>query len=122
MSFGLQFVNSYFMALDYPGFIPPFPYNVQNMAFKAHFKPFLSKQWFIVDSALFFKIVKPRYFLENIDWSRFIPEENFYFFDVSLQISKNTYNGLIYIPDPTTKAEHFQNPTILELLLPKSMA
>ena len=66
-----------------------------------------------------FTILKPKYFLENVHWSSFIPPENFYFFDVSLQINKNTYKGLIYMPDPATKAEHFQNPTILELILPK---
>ena len=65
------------------------------------------------------KIMKPKYFLENINWSGFIPPENFYFFDVSLHINNNTYKGLIYMPDPATKADHFQNPTILELLLPK---
>jgi len=67
----------------------------------------------------FFKIIKPKYFLENISWSEFIPPENFYFFDVSLQLNLNTYKGLIYMPDPVTKPEHFQNPTILEILLPK---
>lgn len=66
-----------------------------------------------------FKIKKPKHFLENVNWSKYIPPENFYFFDVSLQFKGSTYKGLIYMPDPTTKAEHFQNPTILELLLPK---
>lgn len=66
-----------------------------------------------------FTILKPKYFLEDIHWSPFIPPENFYFFDVSLQINKNIYKGLIYMPDPATKAEHFQNPTIIELILPK---
>jgi hypothetical protein len=66
-----------------------------------------------------FKIIKPKCFLEQISWSEFIPPENFYFFDVSIQLNQNTYKGLIYMPDPATKAEHFQNPTILELLLPK---
>lgn len=66
-----------------------------------------------------FKIIKPTYFLEHIGWSAFIPPENFYFFDTSLQHHQKTYKGLIYMPDPATKADHFQNPTILELLLPK---
>ena len=66
-----------------------------------------------------FNIIKPKYFLENINWSKYIPPENFYFFEVSLHINNNIYKGLIYMPDPATKAEHFQNPTILELLLPK---
>jgi len=66
-----------------------------------------------------FKIKKPKHFLENVNWSKYIPPENFYFFDVTLQFKGNTYKGLIYMPDPATKAEHFQNPTILEVLLPR---
>lgn len=96
---------------------------------KAQYEHFLQKgldlsQYFLgtinLDIApYFFEIIKPKYFLENISWSEFIPPENFYFFDVSLQLNENTYTGLIYMPDPVTKAEHFQNPSILELLLPK---
>jgi hypothetical protein len=96
---------------------------------KAQYEHFLQKgldlsQYFLgtinLDIApYFFEIIKPKYFLENISWSEFIPPENFYFFDVSLQLNENTYSGLIYMPDPVTKAEHFQNPSILELLLPK---
>jgi len=67
----------------------------------------------------FYKIKKPKHFLKNINWSQFIPPENFYFFDAALHINNNSYKGLIYMPDPATKAEHFQNPTIIELLLPK---
>tara|TARA_R110002033_G_scaffold160520_1_gene196857 strand:- start:272 stop:745 length:474 start_codon:yes stop_codon:yes gene_type:complete len=66
-----------------------------------------------------FKILKPKYFLEDIHWSPFIPPENFYFFEVSLHLNENSYKGLIYMPDPATKAEHFQNPSILEVILPK---
>ena len=96
---------------------------------KAQYKYFLQKslnlnQYFPgtinLDIAPYtFKIKKPKYFLENVNWSDYIPPENFYFFDASLQFNETTYMGLIYMPDPTTKAEHFQNPTILELLLPK---
>lgn len=66
-----------------------------------------------------YKIINPKYFLEHVNWSNYIPPENFYFFDVLLQFKEISYEGLIYMPDPTTKADHFQNPTILELLLPK---
>ena len=70
-------------------------------------------------SPYFFKIRNPKYFFENIDWSKHIPPENFYFFDVSIQLNNNIYDGLIYMPDPVTKKEHFQKPTVLELILPK---
>ncbi len=66
-----------------------------------------------------YKIKAPKYFFKNIDWSDHIPPENFYFFDVSLYSEGQTYEGLIYMPDPETKEDHVQKPTILELILPK---
>lgn len=66
-----------------------------------------------------YEIKKPKYFFKNIDWSDYIPPENFYFFDVSLHYKEKTYEGLVYMPDPKTKEDHFQKPTILELILPK---
>ena len=66
-----------------------------------------------------YEIKKPKYFFKNIDWSDYIPPENFYFFDVSLYYNDKTYQGLVYMPDPETKEDHMQKPTILELILPK---
>ena len=66
-----------------------------------------------------YQIGKPKYFFENINWSDYIPPENFYFFDVTLHFDGVTYEGLIYMPDPETKEDHTQKPTILELILPK---
>lgn len=67
----------------------------------------------------FFQIKKPKHFIENVNWSDFIPSENFYFFDVLVEYDYKIYEGLIYLPDPNTKIEHFQNNSILELILPK---
>jgi len=66
-----------------------------------------------------YKIVRPKYFFENIAWSDHIPPENFYFFDVSLHLRGAVHKGLIYMPDPKTKEQHLQKPSVLELLLPK---
>ena len=66
-----------------------------------------------------YKIKQPKHFFKNIDWSEHVPPENFYFFDVSLHYEEKTYEGLVYMPDPETKEEHFQKPTMLELILPK---
>ena len=65
-----------------------------------------------------YEIKKPKHFFKNIDWSEYIPPENFYFFDVSLHHQDKTYEGLVYMPDPETKKDHIQNPTVLELILP----
>ena len=66
-----------------------------------------------------YEIKKPKYFFKNIDWSDYIPPENFYFFDVTLYYKNETYKGLVYMPDPETKEDHIQKPTILELIFPQ---
>ena len=66
-----------------------------------------------------FALGTPKYFFENVDWSDHISPENFYFFDVTLSYKGENYDGLIYMPDPNTKEEHVQKPTVLELILPK---
>ncbi|MBT8302419.1 MAG: hypothetical protein KJO63_13900 [Maribacter sp.] len=66
-----------------------------------------------------YEIKKQKYFFKNIDWSDYIPPENFYFFDVSLYYKDKIYKGLVYMPDPETKEDQIQRPTILELIFPK---
>ena len=66
-----------------------------------------------------YEIKKPKYFFKNIDWSDYISPENFYFFDAILYYKDKTYKGLVYMPDPETKENHMQKPTILELIFPK---
>ena len=66
-----------------------------------------------------FKIKKAKYYFKEINWSTYIPPENFYFFEVQLIHKEKFYNGLIYIPDPKTKFDHHQINTLLELLMPK---
>ena len=66
-----------------------------------------------------FKIKTPKHSFYQINWSPHIPPENFFFFDVSMTYDGNTYDGLIYMPDPSTKPEHVQKPNTLELILPK---
>lgn len=66
-----------------------------------------------------YEIKKPKHFFQNIDWSEYIPPENFYFFDVTLYYKDKTYKGLVYMPDPETKEDHLQIPNMLELILPK---
>jgi hypothetical protein len=66
-----------------------------------------------------YEIKKPKYFFKNIDWSDYIPPENFYFFNVTVYYKDKTFKGLVYLPDPETKEDHIQKPTMLELILPK---
>lgn len=65
-----------------------------------------------------YKIKKAKYFFDGIEWSTYIPPENFYFFEVTLFYKNKSYDGLIYMPDPKTKADHEQLTTVLEVILP----
>ena len=70
-------------------------------------------------SPLEYQIANPKLFLQDVNWSDFIPAENFYFFDLKVYTESGIYQGLVYMPDPATKVEHEQGNTILELILPK---
>ncbi|MFT6796732.1 MAG: hypothetical protein ACJART_001876 [Maribacter sp.] len=65
-----------------------------------------------------YKIKNPSYFFEAIDWSKHIPPENFYFFNIALIFEGNRHQGLIYMPGPETKVDHEQLSTVLEVIAP----
>jgi hypothetical protein len=72
-----------------------------------------------VDIAPFyFKIKTPKYYFKKVNWSIHIPPESFYFFEVRFFYQHKAYDGMIYMPDPKTKTDHEQIPTLLELILP----
>jgi hypothetical protein len=64
-----------------------------------------------------FVIKKGKYFFKHIAWSDHIAPENFYFFEVTVLINHERYDGLIYMPDPATKTDHMQDPSVLEIML-----
>jgi len=66
-----------------------------------------------------FTVKKYKYYFKEINWSIYIPPENFYFFDVQLIFKESVYKGLIYMPDPKTKSDHHQISNLFELLMPK---
>lgn len=67
---------------------------------------------------LVYRINKPTHFIKGVDWSNFIPPENFYFFEVELVFNELNYFGLIYMPDPDTKTDHHQINSVLEVIMP----
>ena len=66
-----------------------------------------------------FSIKNYKYYFKEINWSKYIPPENFYFFEVQLIFKEIIFNGLIYMPDPKTKSDHHQISNLFELLMPK---
>jgi hypothetical protein len=66
-----------------------------------------------------YQVVAPRQTFRAVKWHPTEPAEDFSFFDVRLvQPAAPAVEGLIYHPHPDTKPAHFQQPDVLELLLP----
>ncbi len=65
-----------------------------------------------------YKVINPKHTFSAVAWTEKIKPENFFFFDIEVLVQKKVFTGLIYMPDPETKEEHFQNQSIIELLLP----
>ena len=66
-----------------------------------------------------YRVVQPRLTFRGVKWHPHEPAEDFSFFDVRITpVGASAVDGLIYFPHPETKPEHFQQPDVLELLLP----
>lgn len=66
-----------------------------------------------------FRVRQPRYTFPQVQWHPTAPAETFSFFDVGVRgPGGRVVAGFIYYPHPETKPEHFQQPDVLELLLP----
>ncbi|MFK8183168.1 MAG: hypothetical protein AB8B99_07320 [Phormidesmis sp.] len=83
-----------------------------------------------VDLSLFYPgtlnvSIAPSYFelapsctLHQVKWSPHHDAESFSFVSVGLHWQQQTFDGLIYYPRPETKIDHFQDPAVIELLMP----
>ena len=56
--------------------------------------------------------------LERVKWSPHHAAESFSFAPISLYWRHQSFDGLIYYPRLETKIDHFQDPSVLELLMP----
>ncbi|MES2924793.1 MAG: hypothetical protein V4819_24780 [Verrucomicrobiota bacterium] len=66
-----------------------------------------------------YRASRARHTFHGVKWHPTEPAEDFSFFDVRLILADSSrVDGLIYYPHPDTKPEHFQQPDVLELLLP----
>ncbi len=65
------------------------------------------------------RVLKARHTFRAVKWHPVEPAEDFSFFDVRVHPAQGgSVRGWIYYPHPETKPEHFQQPDVLELLLP----
>ena len=62
--------------------------------------------------------LQPKVTLPLVKWSRRHDPESFSFVTIQLTWQQQSFDGLIYYPHPETKINHFQDPSVLELLLP----
>jgi hypothetical protein len=65
-----------------------------------------------------FEPCTPRVTFRAVRWHDAEPPEDFSFFDCRVAHRDLEVRGLLYRPHPDTKPDHFQPPTVVELLLP----
>jgi hypothetical protein len=65
-----------------------------------------------------FELVEPRYTLRQVNWIDMVPPEDFSFATCKLTFEGRTYDCLTYYPHPETKVQHFQDPSMIEVLAP----
>lgn len=63
--------------------------------------------------------LKPERTLPLVKWSPDHDPESFSFVPIRLIWQQKSYDGLIYYPHPETKINHFQDPSVIELLMPR---
>ncbi|WP_110516620.1 hypothetical protein [Herpetosiphon llansteffanensis] len=64
------------------------------------------------------RLLQADYSFRAVRWTDLHPPEDFSFIRCQLLWQAQTYAGYIYYPHPATKMQHFQSPSMLELLLP----
>ncbi len=66
-----------------------------------------------------YRVIRAPITFRQVKWHPTEPAEDFSFFDVQMTPAGGPpVAGKIYYPHPDTKPEHFQQPEVLELLLP----
>jgi len=62
------------------------------------------------------EIAKPEYFFTNLKWSEIFPPENFFLSKAKVIFNNKSYTALLYIPDPSTKVDHFSVKSNIEVI------
>ncbi len=60
---------------------------------------------------------QPRYTFRQVTWTTAHPPEDFSFACCRINFQNHQYGGWIYYPHPETKARHFQNPSLVEIIV-----
>jgi len=65
-----------------------------------------------------FSVQTPSYCFPQVEWTSLHPPETFSFSPSQVLFEDTLYKGWLYYPHPETKKTHFQEPSIVELLMP----
>ena len=63
-----------------------------------------------------FKLVKPEFTFQHVEWTDLHPPEHFSFSRCKVIHKDIEYEGWVYYPHPETKIRHFQDPSLLEVI------
>ena len=63
-----------------------------------------------------FKLVKPEFTFQYVEWTDLHPPEHFSFSRCRVIHKDIEYEGWVYYPHPETKLRHFQDPSLLEVI------
>lgn len=63
-----------------------------------------------------FKMRKPEYTFEHVEWTDLHPPETFSFSRCTVIFRGKRHAGWVYYPHPETKERHFQQPSMIEIL------
>lgn len=65
------------------------------------------------------KIVRPAFLFENLKWTDLHPPETFSFLSCDITYRAVTVKGWLYYPHPETKAAHWQDASVMEMIAPR---
>jgi hypothetical protein len=65
------------------------------------------------------KIVRPAFRFENVKWTDLHPPETFSFLPCDITYLDVSVTGWLYYPHPETKAAHWQDASVMEIIAPR---
>lgn len=65
------------------------------------------------------KLKRPAFLFENVKWTDLHPPETFSFLPCDIRYRAVTVKGWLYYPHPETKAAHWQDASVMEIIAPR---
>jgi CTP-dependent riboflavin kinase len=66
-----------------------------------------------------FAMKAPKYTFREVHWIEGYAPEDFSFSSCHVTYQNQQYDSLVYYPHPETKIDHFQDPSIIEIISPR---